>query len=261
VSRVIPNRFEDKVALITGAANGIGREIAIRLAKEGAHCVLSDINGEALAAAEAAITAQGGSAKRFEIDITDNNQITLMVLETLQSKGKIDIVIPCAGIVQEGPIEDISERTWDRVFDVNLKSIYFLLHQVIPLMKARRYGKIVNISSQSGIFGRPRRVAYSASKFALNGLTQALALEVAEYGITVNAVCPSRIKSAMTDEIIRGRVEKSGNSFDDAMAKYQKTVPIGRLGRASDVASLATYLASDEAEFITGQFMSTSGGR
>lgn len=261
MSDAMKHRFDNKIALVTGAANGIGREIANRFADEGAHCVLSDVNAQALATVTAEIRAKGKSADGYAMDITDRAQVDKMVEETLQKYGQIDIVVPCAGIVQEGAFEEISDETWDRVFDVNLKGIYYLLQAVIPSMKARRYGKIVNISSQSGIFGRPRRVAYSASKFALNGVTQALALEVADQGISVNAVCPSRIESAMTDEIIQGRIAKTGNSFEEEMAIYQKTVPIGRLGRASDVASLTAYLASDEAEFITGQFISASGGR
>ncbi len=261
MSKVIKNRFENKIALITGAANGIGREIATRFAAEGATCILTDIDAEGLSETEAQIKSDDGAAVCYPMNITDRDQVVAMVQEVLSKYNQIDIVVPCAGVVQEGAFEDITERTWDLVFDVNLKGIFYLLQAVVPSMKSRRYGKIVNISSQSGIFGRPRRVAYSASKFALNGVTQALALEVAEHGIAVNAICPSRIESAMTDEIINTRIAKNGNTFEDEMAKYQKTVPIGRVGKAADVASLATYLASDEAEFITGQFISTSGGR
>jgi len=257
----IKNRFHDKVALITGAANGIGRETAHRMAAEGALCILTDLNASALSRVVEEVSSAEGSAVGSACSVTDREQVSALVEESLRAYERIDIVVCSAGVVHEGAFEDTSEAAWDRVFDVNLKGVYHVLQAVIPSMKGRRYGKIVNISSQSGIFGRPRRVAYSASKFALNGLTQALALEVAEYGIAVNAVCPSRIESAMTDEIIRGRAEVTGNSFDIEMAKYRKTLPIGRLGRPSDVASLVTYLASDEAEFITGQFISTSGGR
>jgi NAD(P)-dependent dehydrogenase (short-subunit alcohol dehydrogenase family) len=128
-------------------------------------------------------------------------------------------------------------------------------------MIEHRFGKIIHITSKSGLIGRPRRVHYSGSKFGMNGLTQALALEVAEYGINVNAICPSRIESRMTRDILERRAQQQGISYEEVRDAYVKTFPIGRLGYPDDVASLALVLASEDASCITGQFISVSGGR
>lgn len=254
------SRFDGRTAIITGARNGIGRACALKLAKDGVKILICDINNKGLEETQALIEAEGGCCHLQAFDICNEDQVSESIGRWV-SEFTVDTLINCAGIVQESSFVDISLSEWEKVFSVNLTGVFLVTRAVIPSMLENNYGKIVNISSQSGIFGRPRRVAYSAFKFGLNGLTQALALELAPHNINVNAICPSRIESKMTEEILESRVESTGEDYASVRAKYEKSVPIGRLGTPEDVASLTAYLISDESSYITGQFISSSGGR
>jgi NAD(P)-dependent dehydrogenase (short-subunit alcohol dehydrogenase family) len=171
------------------------------------------------------------------------------------------VLVNSAGIALENSFLAITREEWQKHIDVNLNGAFYITQAVLGSMMEHRFGKIIHITSKSGLIGRPRRVPYSASKFGMNGLTQALALEVAEHGINVNAICPSRIESRMTRGILEQRAEEQGRSYEEVREAYVKTVPIGRLGLPDDVASLALFLASEDAGYITGQFISVSGGR
>jgi len=259
--RPIEGRFKDRVVLITGAGNGIGRSISLRFAEEGAKCVICDIDEQGLAETAQMIKGISGISDCSVLDVEKKDKVENAVKEIVEKYGQIHVLINCAGVVQERNCTDISEDEWKKTMGVNLDGVFYVTQPVLKNMIKFNYGKIVNISSQSGIFGRKNRSAYSASKAGLNGFTRSLALEVAQYGINVNAVCPSRIVSSMTKKIMKDRANFRGIPYEEIRDAYTKSVPIGRLGLPEDVASITGYLASDEASYITGQLISTSGGR
>jgi NAD(P)-dependent dehydrogenase (short-subunit alcohol dehydrogenase family) len=173
----------------------------------------------------------------------------------------IHILVHSAGIGYEANFVDIGKEEWLRCININLNGVVFMTQPILRTMMEHRYGKIVNVSSQAGKFGRTLHTHYSASKFGLNGFTQALAMEVASYGINVNSVCPSRIGTEMITSLIAERAKRGGTTYEKAEEDYVGGIPIGRMGHPEDVTALVTFLASDEASYITGQFISISGGR
>jgi len=258
---IYKDRFKGRVVVIAGAGNGIGRVCALRFAQEGAVCLNTDIDENGLKRTNELIKSVGGVCEGYVFDISKKKDVDDVVKKMLDKYQRIHVLVNSAGIAREGDFPDIPEKDLLQIIGVNLLGAFYLAQPILKHMIQYQYGKVVHISSQSGVIGRARRTHYSASKFGMNGLTQALALEVAKYGINVNAVCPSRIESEMTTGILRDRAEKQNKPFDEVKDAYIKTVPIGRLGLPEDVASLVTYLATDEASYITGQFISTSGGR
>ena len=254
-------RFKDYIVLIAGAGNGIGQSCAERFANEGATVLICDIDKRGLKETSEKIIKFGAIYESFVFDISDKKEVDTAVKNILQKYEKIDVLVYSAGIVRENSFIDVSEEEWLRQVNVNLNGAFYITQPIVKNMMEKRFGKIIYISSKSGLIARPRRSAYSASKFGMNGLTQALALEVAEYGINVNAVCPSRIESQMTTDLLRKRAAHENKTYEEVRDAYAKTVPIGRLGLPEDVAALTLFLATEEAKYITGQFISTSGGR
>ena len=255
------DRFKDYVVVLAGAGNGIGRACSLKFAQEGAKCINCDIDEKGLRKTEEMIKQKDGFSESYIFDIGVKNEVEDAMASVLKKYKKIDVLVNSAGIAREDAFVDILEEDWLKIINVNLSGAFYITQPVMKNMIENRFGKIINITSQSGVFGRPRRTHYSASKFGMNGLTQSLALEVAQYGINVNAICPSRIESEMTTGILKERAVERKMSYHEVRNAYIKTVPIGRLGLPEDVASLAAYLATEEAGFITGQFISTSGGR
>jgi NAD(P)-dependent dehydrogenase (short-subunit alcohol dehydrogenase family) len=254
-------RFNKYIVLITGAGAGIGQSCAQRFAQEGATVLICDINEGGLKDTHEKILEAGGNSESYVFDVSKKSEADSAVDGILRTYGKIDVLIYSAGIVRENSFINIPEDEWRKQIDVNLNGAFYITQPVLKNMIEKRFGKIIYISSKSGLIGRATRTAYSASKFALNGLTQALSLEMAEYGINVNAVCPSRIESQMTKTLLEKRAAKEGKQYEEVRDAYAKTVPIGRLGLPTDVASLTAFLATKEAQYITGQFIATSGGR
>ncbi|MCK5408010.1 MAG: SDR family oxidoreductase [Candidatus Krumholzibacteria bacterium] len=241
--------FSGKTVIVTGAGRGIGAGIAQTMAKLGAAVVLVDVDAEAASGQAESIVAGGGMAGAQTGDVLDKSFLDRVVAETLQRREKVDVLVNNVGIIRDNYLENITEADWDLVLDVNLKGAFFSCQAVAPIMKERRYGKIVNIISKAWL-GTVGQTNYSASKGGLVSLTRTLALELAPYEINVNGVAPGLIDTPMT----RNLPEK----VKERVIKMQ---PTGKMGTTDDVAAAVCFLASDLAGFITGQILHVDGGK
>ena len=241
--------LKGKIAIVTGAAQGIGKVIALGLAKCGADIAVSDINEDSLSSAVKEIEALGRKAIAVKMDVSSLKDCEAMVKKTIDAFGKVDILINNAGITRDTVLLRMKEEQWDQVIQVNLKGTFNCTKAVIRSMFKQKSGKIINISSVTGAMGNAGQANYSASKAAVMGFTKSIAREYAHCGITVNAVAPGFIKTAMTDAI----PEKDR----DAMISI---IPAKRLGLPEDVADTVCFLASDMANYITGQVIHINGG-
>jgi len=238
-----------RVAFVTGASQGIGRTCALRLAKDGAAVAVAARNKEKLDELVAEITAAGGKAAAFPLDVAEEEQVKATVKETLAQLGKIEILVNNAGITRDQLVMRMKRADWDAVLQTNLTSAYFLIQQVIPSMLRQKWGRIINITSVFGQMGQAGQANYAASKAGLIGLTMAIAREVGSRNITCNAVAPGFIETAMT----------AGLS-DEFKQNAVKQIPLGRVGTPEDVASAVAFLASEEASYVTGHVLSVNGG-
>jgi 3-oxoacyl-[acyl-carrier protein] reductase len=238
-----------RVALVTGASQGIGRACALRLAASGATVAVAARNQEKLAELVNQITADGGKAAAFSLDVADEEQIKATSKAVLAQLGKIDILVNNAGITRDQLVMRMKRADWDSVLNTNLTSAYLCIQQAIGSMLKHRWGRIINISSVFGQMGQAGQANYAASKAGLIGLTMAIAREVGSRNITCNAVAPGFIETAMT----------SGFT-DDFRQNAMKAIPLGRVGTPEDVANAVAFLASDEASYITGHVLSVNGG-
>ncbi len=241
--------FKGKVALITGAGRGIGREISICMASLGADVVVADVTEGSAPTTVEEIKKEGGQAQFFKIDVCKTDEVNTLVQDIIKQSGKVDLLINNAGITRDNLIIRLKEEDWDRVLDVNLKGAFNMSKLVLPFMLKARYGRIINISSVIGIMGNPGQVNYAASKAGLIGFTKALAREVASRGITVNAVAPGYIDTEMTKAIP-----------EDVKNRLIQLIPAGRLGTTRDIADGVIFLCSDRAAYITGHVLSINGG-
>jgi meso-butanediol dehydrogenase/(S,S)-butanediol dehydrogenase/diacetyl reductase len=258
---ICKDRFKGYVVLITGAGSGLGQACAIRFAQEGALVLVADINSESIKETTEKIKDLGGSSEGYRLDITKADEIDSVVGRIIEKHKKIDVLVNSAGLSIENKIEDLSIEEWLAHIDVNLNGTFYITRPVLKNMRERKFGKIIYISSKSGINARPRRTAYSAAKFGVNGFTQALALEVAKEGITVNSICPSRVETKMLESVLVGRAKKFNIPYEDVREEHRQSIPVGRLGKPEEVASVVVFLASEDATYVTGQFISVSGGR
>jgi len=242
-------RLSSKVVLITAAAQGIGRAAAELFAREGARVIATDINPDHLASLE------GVQCK--VLDVTDAAAINKLVAEI----GNIDVLFNCAGYVHAGSILDCDDKAWDVSFNVNARSMFHTIRAVLPGMLAKKSGSIVNMASAaSSVKGVANRFAYGASKAAVIGLTRSVAADFVSQGIRCNAICPGTIESPSLHQRIAAQASESGKSEDDVRRGFVARQPMGRIGRAQEVAALALYLASDESSFTTGAIHMIDGG-
>lgn len=246
-------RLKDRIAIVTGAGSGFGAGIAETFVREGARVTVADING---AAAEKVAAGLGAAAVPMTADVSAADGIRAIVGRTVESFGTPDIVVNNAGTTHRNQsMLDVDEATFDRVFAVNVKSIYLMTRAVVPLMKAAGGGVIINIGSTAGIRPRPGLTWYNASKGAVNLMSKSMAVELAPLGIRVNAICPVMGATGLLEEFM-GLPDTPENR-----AKFIATIPLGRMSTPRDIANAALYLASDEADMITGVEFPVDGGR
>lgn len=246
-------RLRDKKIIVTGGGSGFGAAMSRRFAAEGAKVLVADINGEAAARVAAGI---GEAARPFTADVSRGEQVQAMVDEAVSVFGDLDCVVNNAGYTHRNmPLLDVDEAAFDRVYAVNVKSIYFAAFAAVPHFRKRGGGMFLNIASTAGIRPRPGLTWYNSSKAAAIMLTKSMAVELAPDRIRVNALCPVMGATGML-ELFMGVPDTPGNR-----ARFVATIPLGRLAEPDDVASPAVYLVSDEAEFITGVCMPVDGGR
>jgi 3-oxoacyl-[acyl-carrier protein] reductase len=239
----------DRVAIVTGSGQGIGRGVALCLARAGAHVVIADQAAERIALAAAAVRQLGVQTLEIPTDVSRSDDVRRMVQQTIERFGKIDILVNNAGRVVVKPMVEQSEEDWDRVVDVNLKGVFLCCRHVIPEMISWKSGTIVNIASIAAFHVTVPHVPYAASKAGVVALTRDLAYEVARYGIRVNAIAPGPIETPMSQAV----------SAEQRQA-ITRTVPLGRIGQPEDIGQAAAFLVSDAASFITGATLPVSGG-
>jgi 3-oxoacyl-[acyl-carrier protein] reductase len=237
------------VALVTGASQGIGRAIAVELAKRGAAIALAARNEEKLNTVRNEIVSVGGHGEVFKLDVANEDEIKATVKAAIEKFGKIDILVNNAGITRDMLLLRLKRADWNSVLDTNLTSAYLTTQAVLSSMMKQRWGRIINITSINGQIGQTGQANYAASKAGLIGLTLSVAREVASRNITVNAVSPGYIETSMTEDLTP--------ELKDAMLKL---VPLGRVGKDTDVANAVAFLASDDAAYITGHVLNVNGG-
>ncbi|MCY3018257.1 MAG: 3-oxoacyl-[acyl-carrier-protein] reductase [Planctomycetota bacterium] len=241
--------FDGKVALITGGAQGIGRTIGERLHKNGAQLAIVDINADAAKATAAELSASGARCVGYACNVAQSAEVDAMVDAVLKDFGKLDILINNAGITRDGLLVRMTDEAWNAVISINLTGAFYVLRAVArPMMKARS-GAIVNIASVVALIGNPGQANYCAAKAGLIGLTKSAARELASRGVRVNAVAPGYIETAMTAKL-----------NEEQRKAMLSTVPLGRAGTTQDVAGVVSFLASEEASYLTGQVISICGG-
>lgn len=240
----------DKCAIITGAGQGLGKVIAFTLAGEGARVAVVDVNQEKLQSVSEQLCSRGHEVLSFCIDVSKSDCLENLCSETVRKFGAIDILVNNAGICPRTALMDITEKEWDEVFAVNLKSVFLLSRFAMAEMQKKGSGRIINMASGAGKVGGVQVGAhYSASKAGVICLTKSLALEGARYGVNVNAVCPGVIETEMTTKISEEQIEK-----------YNRMIPLGRLGSAEDVANAVLFLSSDLSSYVTGEILDVNGG-
>jgi len=242
-------QLANQVAVVTGGARGIGREIALRLAREGADVALFDVQPPLLEQATAELRALGRRAEGIVVDVTDGTQVDDGMAKVLDKLGRVDILINNAGVTKDGLVIRMDDAQWDRVLNINLRGTFLCTRVAARQMLKQRRGRIVSIASIVGLIGNPGQANYAASKAGIIGFTKAVAKELAGRGITCNAIAPGFIQTEMTDALP-----------EQARQRLMDAIPMGALGEPKDVAEAALFLVSDAARYITGHVLVVDGG-
>jgi len=250
-----------KVALVTGAGQGIGRAIAVRLAREGFALALVDINAGALAGVQAEIEAAGGKALALPADLSAVAEVRRVMPRAAADLGGLDVLVNNAGRLITQSFLDVGEAEWDATLGLDLKTVFFAMQAAAQsMLAAGTRGRIVSISSISGRSGRPDQAAYAAAKAGVISLTRSAALALAPHGITVNAVCPGVVDTPLTQKLHEDRARAAGITPAESLARMLGRIPLGRIETPEDVAAAVSFLCSPDASYITGQALNVDGG-
>ncbi len=249
-------RLKDKVALVTGAASGIGRATAVRFGQEGAKVMCADVNAEGAERVAQEIVKGGGEAASLQVDVAKTSDVERMVRQTVERWQRLDVLVNNAGIYFILPLTQVPEEEWDRLLNINLKGVYLGCKYAIPQMVSQGGGAIINTASIAGLRGSANWTTYCASKGGVVQLTKAVAMEVARLNVRVNCVCPGIIDTGMFDQA----VDMVPVGRDELATTIGELHPMGRIGRPEEVAAAILFLASEEASFITGVPLSVDGG-
>ncbi|MEZ5816408.1 MAG: glucose 1-dehydrogenase [Hyphomicrobiaceae bacterium] len=253
--------LNDKIAIVTGAGQGIGSATAMALAEAGATVVAADIDGKLAEAAANAIQAHQRKAMALTVDVGDVESIQSMVDRTMAAYGRIDILVNNAGVTRRADIMDITEADWDRIHRVNAKGVFFCLQTVARVMIKQGGGRIINIASIAGKgYAGTSNAAYAASKGAVISMTKTAAQQLGKYDINVNSVCPGVTRTALSEANLRVRAQQEGLSIEAMDAKRLEVIPIRRANDPADIAAMVVFLASPGARNITGQSYNVDGG-
>jgi len=252
--------FENKTALITGAAGAIGKGIAEAMIDAGAKVFITDLKQDAVDATAADL---GHDCRGLAADVTAEEQVVPVVDAAKQFLGdRIDVLINCAGMIAQAPVEEIAVEDWDKVFAVNCRGTFLFCKYVVPIMKRQGYGKIVNFSSKTGKTGSALMCHYSGAKAAIMGMTQSMAYELAKDNITVNCVCPGITdNTGVWEQCSADYIKNLGKSREEVVKQFTAKIPLGRLARIDDVVALVLFLASEKSNYMTGQSINITGGR
>jgi len=248
-------RFEGKVAVITGSGRGIGAACATRLAEEGASVVVSDMDPKTTEETAARIASAGGRAKGIACDVTDRESVEKLIAGAVDAFGRLDVLVCCAGIIRDNLIYKMTDEDWDGVIDTHLKGTFFAARAAQKAMVEHKYGRMIFMSSTSAL-GNRGQTNYSTAKAGLQGMARTLAIELGRYNITVNAIAPGFIETAMT----RQTADRMGMDFEQFKTGAASQIPVQRIGQPEDIAAAVAYLASEEAGFVSGQVLYVRGG-
>lgn len=253
--------LKDQAAIVTGGGAGIGRAICIALAAHGAKVLVADMSLQGAEETVNQICNAGGQATAMQVDVTKAADAEAMIAKAVALFGKVDLLYNNAGICTVSEIEKMPEEWWDKIFAVNCKGVFLCSKAVIPQMKKQGGGRIINTASQAGKGAIPKQVHYCATKAAVIGFTRALAMELKDTGIRVNCFCPGSVMSEMTMREAQAVYELDGIDPEQSLKDWQAAIPLGRWVTPEDVADIAVFLASDYAEYMTGQAINISGGQ
>ena len=248
-------RFDGRVALITGGSRGIGKAIAEQLASEGASVAVLDVNEEALAACEEEFASKEYKIFTRKADVTSSSEVKEAVADVINRYGHIDILVNNAGVIRDNLIFKMEDADWEMVMDVHLKGSFYMTRAVQAHMVKQKYGRIINISSTSAL-GNRGQVNYSAAKAGLQGFTKTLAIELGRYGITANSVAPGFIETDMT----KATAERIGITFEQLIEASISAIPVGRSGKPEDIANAVAFFADERSSFVSGQVLYVAGG-